>query len=197
MREINICHDLLLLTEQSEIIRHGDRIDKIIVFMDLHQRKLEETCNETPSFSIERLERIAAINATTLQAIAGVIANHLTFKGCVTDMEKKYEKYFTSNTSVPEFSHKVLTQLGPSPNGSDYATPTKNVTTKKTCHHQDHLPTTPANNQQRHQNARGKSANHRRTEEAVGRGERYRMKNHWKQTRTEAINSTQNHKGPK
>ena len=76
MREVNICHNLLLLTEQSKRIRHGDSIDKIIVLMDLHHGKLEEACIETPRLSVGRLERIAAINATTLQAIAGVIANH-------------------------------------------------------------------------------------------------------------------------
>ena len=68
MREINICHNLLLLTEQSKRIRHGDRIDKIIVLMDLHHGKLEEACNKTPRLSVEELERIAAFNATTLQA---------------------------------------------------------------------------------------------------------------------------------
>ena len=39
IREINICSDLLLLTEQSKRIRNGDRMDKIIVLMDIHHKQ--------------------------------------------------------------------------------------------------------------------------------------------------------------
>ena len=125
IREINICTDLLLMTEQSKRIRYGDRIDELIVLMDIHHEELDEICRTMHPRSTARLEKIACINATTLQAVGEVISKHLTINECESISENHYESYFNSNASVPEFSQRILAAVGSSPTGSDYMTPTE------------------------------------------------------------------------
>merc|ERR1711911_215264 len=70
-------------------------------------------------------DRIATINATTLQAIAEVIANHINLNIGVTKSEQQYEDYFISLASVPELDKSILTIVDESPTASNYVTPTE------------------------------------------------------------------------
>ena len=124
IREINLCNDLLPLTEQSKRIKYGKRFDEVITLMDIHHNELEVACNESPHPRPERLDRIATINATTLQAIAEVIANHINLNIGVTKSEQQYEDYFISLASVPELDKSILTIVDESPTASNYVTPT-------------------------------------------------------------------------
>merc|ERR1712074_363757 len=111
--------------EQSKRIKYGKRFDEVITLMDIHHNELEVTCNEIPHPRPERLDRIATINATTLQAIAEMGANHINLNIGVTKSEQQYEDYFISLASVPELDKSILTIVGESPTASNYVTPTE------------------------------------------------------------------------
>ena len=126
IREINICSDLLLLTEQSKRIRYGDRLDEIIVLMDIHRGDVDDVVTRFPETPEERIAPIAVLNATTLQTIQDVLNHHVNQNACRDIHEGRYESYFNSDSSVPTISLQQFINLGSSPTGSDYETPDEN-----------------------------------------------------------------------